>query len=105
MKHWSPQDLDFFKTFYSYNADYTPPMEDVPEWKINLWQFTSSPVPPVRGIRVLNGTRVDLAQWIRREDEFFGWAGIQGNPPQHPGAALPGDALERLWAAHPELWG
>lgn len=103
VKHWFPQDLEYFKSFYSYNADYAPPMEDVPEWKINLWQFTSSPVPPVRGVKVLNGTRVDVAQWMQSEKDYAAWVGIPGTPRDAP-AKVPGDALERLWKAHPELW-
>lgn len=99
VRSWFPGDLDFFKGFYSYNADYVPPMEEVKEWKINLWQYTSSPVPPVKGIKVLNGSRVDLAQWMRSDSDFASWAGVGGVP----GPALPSDALDRLWAAHPEL--
>ena len=78
VRQWFPGDLEFFKRFYSYNADYTPPMEDVPEWKINLWQFTSSPVPPVKEIKVLNGARVDVARWLLSDQAFDGWAGVGG---------------------------
>jgi len=94
VRYYYPQDLDWMKQYGWFSADYTGPLDDVPEWKEIIHQHASTAIPAIPGITVTGGTRVDLIRWLGTDEEFRLWRGL---PPVVP-------PVKHSWAIEITNW-
>lgn len=84
--------VDKYNSYMCYSACYDPRFANVPSSdyerglhvvgpKEALWQYTSTPKPPIPGINVpgMNGVlgeAVDCGKWLLTDKEFYTWTGL-----------------------------
>lgn len=111
--------VDRYRDVYCYSACYDPrfadPVTDEYHRKLHvwnmkeaIWQYTSTPKPPIAGIHVpgMNGVlgeAVDCGKWLLSDHEFYIWSGLPETtiPPEPPpGGVVPLDEFIDLrdWA-------
>lgn len=102
VRYYAPKALEFAREYGWYAADYGSVRQDVPEWHEIIWQYTSTAYPPVKGVQVLGGTRVDLCRWVGTEADYEELTACVGSPVPPEELSFE-EKVNRLWAAHPGL--